>query len=68
MGEPKRNYEMTDKISHIDFEYINKMVEFYEYTNSQVELHKFSHAEINLSPYLYNIYIQKLRGNEAKNI
>lgn len=62
MKEPKRNKEMKNKISHLDFEYMEEMVKFYEYTNSEVDLSKFSFAEIQVHPLLYKVYISKLNN------
>jgi hypothetical protein len=59
MVEPQRKKPMDNKISHLDFEYMEEMVKYYEYTNTEVDLSKFADSEICIHPFLYKVYISK---------
>ena len=58
MGEPQREKDF-DRMTHLDFKFMDAMVKYYEYTNTEVDLSKFSYAEIKLHPFLYKVYISK---------
>jgi hypothetical protein len=56
MEKPTR--EKPHFIGHIDFDFIESMIEYNKLTGSEIDLKDFSYAEIQVHPLLYKEYIK----------